>query len=353
MDRSSSRSRRPSHRCPRVRRSRSSNRLPTLNGTGALLFLDNFEHLAPAAVHVARLLDRARTSTCWPRAALHSVSRPSTSLPLEPLSVDNAATLFVELAAARGVILQDDALASVREICRRLDGLPLAIELVAARLAFSLRPRSSGRSTRASRSRWRDLSTSRSASERCARRSTGATSPDGEPAELHGALAVFADGAALDDARALAPWPDGVPLGSRGAGRLEPRSERVDGRRSAALDARDRARARPRGRAPRERSTICAAGMRSASSRSPSRGERARGSGSGPLARPLEREFDNIRSALDWLLTSGRAEDALRAISRARALLAGARARGEARAMALPRPRLARRRSPDVRASAL
>ena len=55
--------------------------------------------------------------------------------PLEPLSIDDATTLFVELAAARGVILQDDALASVREICRRLDGLPLAIELVAARLA--------------------------------------------------------------------------------------------------------------------------------------------------------------------------------------------------------------------------
>ncbi len=55
-------------------------------------------------------------------------------LPLEPLSIDDASTLFVELAAARGVVLHADALASVHEICRRLDGLPLAIELVAARL---------------------------------------------------------------------------------------------------------------------------------------------------------------------------------------------------------------------------
>ena len=56
-------------------------------------------------------------------------------LPLEPLSIEDATTLFVELAAARGVILHEDALASVQAICRRLDGLPLAIELVAARLA--------------------------------------------------------------------------------------------------------------------------------------------------------------------------------------------------------------------------
>ena len=56
-------------------------------------------------------------------------------LPLDPLPIDDAATLFIELAAARGVVLHADARASVWEICRRLDGLPLAIELVAARLA--------------------------------------------------------------------------------------------------------------------------------------------------------------------------------------------------------------------------
>ena len=56
-------------------------------------------------------------------------------LQLEPLPVEDAATLFVELAAARGVELPETWLPSIREICRRLDGLPLAIELVVAPLA--------------------------------------------------------------------------------------------------------------------------------------------------------------------------------------------------------------------------
>jgi len=106
-----------------------------LEGTGALLYLDNLEHLAAASVHVAGLLDRA--SDVQVLTTSRTPLRLSTEhvLPLEPLSIENAATLFTELAAARGVILEEDAAASVREICRRLDGLPLAIELVAARLA--------------------------------------------------------------------------------------------------------------------------------------------------------------------------------------------------------------------------
>jgi tetratricopeptide (TPR) repeat protein len=44
--------------------------------------------------------------------------------------------LFFELAAARGVQLDGESLPVVEEICRRLDGLPLAIELVTARLVL-------------------------------------------------------------------------------------------------------------------------------------------------------------------------------------------------------------------------
>ena len=100
-----------------------------------LLFLDNFEHLTAAAGYISTLLHRA------PDLDLLITSRAPLRLsgehvvPLRPLSVYDASTLFSELAAARGVILHEDVLPAVREICRRLDGLPLAIELVAARLA--------------------------------------------------------------------------------------------------------------------------------------------------------------------------------------------------------------------------
>ena len=103
--------------------------------TRTLLVLDNLEHLTSAATLVGRLLDRVRdlevlvTSRSPLRLAGEHV------LQLEPLPVEDAATLFVELAAARGVELPETWLPSIREICRRLDGLPLAIELVVAPLA--------------------------------------------------------------------------------------------------------------------------------------------------------------------------------------------------------------------------
>ena len=50
---------------------------------------------------------------------------------LEPLPTSDAATLFVERARAVGRELAPDA--TVEAICRRLDGLPLAVELAAAR----------------------------------------------------------------------------------------------------------------------------------------------------------------------------------------------------------------------------
>src|SRR5215211_3072786 len=50
---------------------------------------------------------------------------------VEPLDAGDAATLFVERARAVGRELTPDA--TVEQICRRLDGLPLAVELAAAR----------------------------------------------------------------------------------------------------------------------------------------------------------------------------------------------------------------------------
>ena len=105
-----------------------------LAGTHTLLVLDNLEHLPTAAEHVARLLDQAPDLQILTTSRLPLRLSGEHVVPLEPLRMDDASTLFAELAAARGIVLHPSALPAVREICRRLDGLPLAIELVAARL---------------------------------------------------------------------------------------------------------------------------------------------------------------------------------------------------------------------------
>jgi non-specific serine/threonine protein kinase len=122
-----------------------------------LLVLDNCEHLLPAC---ARLIETLLTSC--PELHILATSREPLSLPgeviwlvaplrvpeQEPLaSVDDLLTyeavkLFMARAAAvrPEFELTEENAASVVRICRRLDGLPLALELGAARLRF-LSPR--------------------------------------------------------------------------------------------------------------------------------------------------------------------------------------------------------------------
>ena len=102
-----------------------------LRGRELLLLLDNFEHLLDAAPVVSAVLGacaRVRvlvTSRAPLRVAGEHEYR------LEPLPQKQAAALFVERARAVGREVAPDA--TVEEICRRLDGLPLAVELAAAR----------------------------------------------------------------------------------------------------------------------------------------------------------------------------------------------------------------------------
>nr|WP_203731986.1 BTAD domain-containing putative transcriptional regulator [Streptomyces sp. SID12501] len=108
-----------------------------------LLLLDNCEHVIDAAAELAETL-----LTHCPGLTILATSReplgvPGESVrPVEPLLPDPARRLFEERAAAvhpdADTALRDTA--AVEEICRRLDGLPLAIELAAARLRL-LTPR--------------------------------------------------------------------------------------------------------------------------------------------------------------------------------------------------------------------
>jgi len=101
-----------------------------------LLLLDNFEHVVAAAPSIAELLAVA------PRLKVLVTSREVLHLsgeqefPLPPLNLPDAIALFVARAQAAtpDFQLSNANAATVAAICQRLDGLPLAIELAAARV---------------------------------------------------------------------------------------------------------------------------------------------------------------------------------------------------------------------------
>jgi predicted ATPase/DNA-binding SARP family transcriptional activator len=108
-----------------------------LAGRELLLVLDNFEHLLDAGGLVADLLAAA------PQLAVLSTSREplrirgEQRLEVPPLPPDDAAELFLARARAARPDLEvdEDDRAAIERICERLDGLPLALELAAARAA--------------------------------------------------------------------------------------------------------------------------------------------------------------------------------------------------------------------------
>ncbi|HEY8217451.1 MAG TPA: BTAD domain-containing putative transcriptional regulator [Acidimicrobiia bacterium] len=121
----------------------------SLRDKHALLVLDNCEHLLEAAGRLARAI-----LTRCPAVRILATSReglgvdgeqlwPLGSLPVPDASSDAAGTaaadavrLFIERARSVRPMFTVDAgnAASVGEICRRVDGIPLAIELAAARV---------------------------------------------------------------------------------------------------------------------------------------------------------------------------------------------------------------------------
>ncbi|MGZ4354133.1 MAG: BTAD domain-containing putative transcriptional regulator, partial [Gaiellaceae bacterium] len=104
--------------------------LELLRPRSQLLVLDNFEQLLPAAPFLSELLEAAPEVRLLvtSRAVLHVAGEQE--YPVPPL--EEAEELFVARAqAVDPSYLPDDA---VRDVCTRLEGLPLAIELAAARV---------------------------------------------------------------------------------------------------------------------------------------------------------------------------------------------------------------------------
>lgn len=116
-----------------------------------LLVLDNFEHVLGAAGPVAKLVAECAGTKVLVTSRFALRLSMEREFPVAPLRTPAAAAVetpaalraypAVELFARRAAALNpelrfddDDSAVAVAEICRRLDGLPLAIELAAARI---------------------------------------------------------------------------------------------------------------------------------------------------------------------------------------------------------------------------
>lgn len=100
-----------------------------------LLVLDNFEQVLPAATVVAETLEACPSLKILvtSRSCLRVYGEQE--FPVAPLAQNSAVELFAQRAAAvwPDFAITSENVQAVQEICLRLDGLPLAIELAAAR----------------------------------------------------------------------------------------------------------------------------------------------------------------------------------------------------------------------------
>ena len=119
----------------------------SLAGRRVLIVLDNFEQVVDAAEALARLVNAAPNAKLLVTSrrrlgirAEHEFFVAPLALPEDPtdigaLRTNSAVRLFLSRAAAANpsLAVDDDTLGAAARICARVDGLPLAIELAAAR----------------------------------------------------------------------------------------------------------------------------------------------------------------------------------------------------------------------------
>lgn len=119
-------------------------------GSEPILVLDNVEHVMAAATDVADLVGRCPELVVLATSRAPLRVRAEHEVPLDPLGVPTiggdaaavagsaAARMFVDRARSvtPGFVVDRSNAAAVATICRRLDGLPLALELAAAHLQY-------------------------------------------------------------------------------------------------------------------------------------------------------------------------------------------------------------------------
>ncbi|MGD9986182.1 BTAD domain-containing putative transcriptional regulator [Pseudonocardia sp.] len=305
-----------------------------LSGRDVLLVVDNCEHVVDAcaaafgallATTPVRVLATGREALALPGEHVYPVAplacaRPGA--PAEEIRRCEAVVLFLaRAAAARPGFRADgrvddradgpvddraddpadgplDDLAAVLDVCRRLDGLPLAIELAAARVATMTVADLATRLDE--RFRLLDGTVRGMAARHRTLAATVAWSTDLlSPAEraLFGRLGVFPAGFDLAAAEAVGAGPD-LPAGEVAAALARLVAGNVvqlggDGRYRMLATTRAFARARTGTTADETAArhvTALAAGL----------APRLQGPGSGPLLRRLDAETPNLRAALTW-----------------------------------------------------
>jgi predicted ATPase/class 3 adenylate cyclase len=102
-----------------------------------LLVLDNFEHLLGSVGLVADLLAAAPGLDVLSTSREPLRIRAEQRMEVPPMTLTDASELFVQRARAirPDLALTDEDQAAIERVCARLDGLPLAVELAAARIA--------------------------------------------------------------------------------------------------------------------------------------------------------------------------------------------------------------------------
>ncbi|ABL79541.1 transcriptional activator domain (plasmid) [Nocardioides sp. JS614] len=107
------------------------------SGSETVLVLDNCEHVVDGVAELASsLLDATTELRVLATSQVRLDLDGETIYQLEPLPIADSMALFTDRAAEirKRFVLDDETATSVEEVCLSLDGLPLAIELAAARV---------------------------------------------------------------------------------------------------------------------------------------------------------------------------------------------------------------------------
>jgi predicted ATPase/transcriptional regulator with XRE-family HTH domain len=298
-----------------------------------LLVLDNFEQVVEAAAFVVDLVARC------PRVAILVTSRSALQVrgeqryqvtplalpdarhapPLEALANYGAVRLFVERAQAVQPQFQLDSTntAAVLAICRYLDGLPLAIELAAARIRILPPAALLARLTQGNRQGGASLLSGGPRDLPARQQTLRATiewSYDllgGQEQHVFTSLAVFAGGCTLEAVEAVCDLPALDVLASLVDKSLVQQTEHAGEPRFLLLET-----LREYGRARLEAEGALAALAQRHAAYYLAFVEAERPDLGGPRQRTwfarLESEHDNLRAAIEWAIESGEAELGLR-----------------------------------------